>query len=155
MSALIILFGGFACLFLGYVTYGSWLSKQWGVDNSKPTPAHTLQDGVDYVPAGHQDAPARRNAWRFLRPWAKSFRPYMPSLRRSRHVPALPLLQKRKRRERRSGRKRQESRSGYGKEASRLSYHSTGGTGTGMPCSAYELSEPTVCTSLNTGATPA
>ncbi len=51
MSALLILFGGFACLFLGYVTYGSWLSKQWGVDNSKPTPAHTMQDGVDYVPA--------------------------------------------------------------------------------------------------------
>ncbi|MBR3881619.1 MAG: carbon starvation protein A, partial [Mailhella sp.] len=51
MSSLIILFGGFACLFLGYVTYGSWLSKQWGVDNSKPTPAHTMQDGVDYVPA--------------------------------------------------------------------------------------------------------
>ena len=51
MSSLLILFGGFACLFLGYVTYGSWLSKQWGVDNSKPTPAHTMQDGVDYVPA--------------------------------------------------------------------------------------------------------
>ncbi len=51
LSALLILFGGFACLFLGYVTYGSWLSKQWGVDNSKPTPAHTMQDGVDYVPA--------------------------------------------------------------------------------------------------------
>ena len=51
LSSLIILFGGFACLFLGYVTYGSWLSKQWGVDNSKPTPAHTMQDGVDYVPA--------------------------------------------------------------------------------------------------------
>ncbi len=51
LSSLIILFGGFACLFLGYVIYGSWLSKQWGVDNSKPTPAHTMQDGVDYVPA--------------------------------------------------------------------------------------------------------
>ena len=51
MSSLIILFGGFACLFLGYVTYGSWLSKQWGVDNSRPTPAHTMQDGVDFVPA--------------------------------------------------------------------------------------------------------
>ena len=53
MSSLVILFGGFACLFLGYVTYGSWLSKQWGVDNSKPTPAHTMQDGVEeYVVPG-------------------------------------------------------------------------------------------------------
>ena len=38
-------------LFIGYVTYGSWLAKQWGVDNTKTTPAHTMQDGVDYVPA--------------------------------------------------------------------------------------------------------
>jgi len=36
---------------IAYVTYGAWLSKKWGVDLSKPTPAHELADGVDYVPA--------------------------------------------------------------------------------------------------------
>ena len=51
MSSIVILIGGFACLIAGYVLYGSWLSKQWGVDESKPTPAITMQDGVDYVPA--------------------------------------------------------------------------------------------------------
>ncbi len=50
MSSIVILIGGFACLIAGYVLYASWLSKQWGVDESKPTPAITMQDGVDYVP---------------------------------------------------------------------------------------------------------
>ncbi len=41
----IVLFG------IAYVTYGSWLAKEWGFDNSRKTPAHTLRDDVDYVPA--------------------------------------------------------------------------------------------------------
>ncbi|QEK13145.1 carbon starvation protein A [Crassaminicella thermophila] len=41
----IIIFG------IAYVTYGSWLAKQWGVDPTRKTPAHTKNDGVDYVPA--------------------------------------------------------------------------------------------------------
>ncbi|MCI6630317.1 MAG: carbon starvation protein A [Lachnospiraceae bacterium] len=41
-----------AILVCGYIFYGGWLCKQWGVGESdKPTPAHELQDGVDYVPA--------------------------------------------------------------------------------------------------------
>ena len=51
MSSVVILLVGFACLIAGYVFYGSWLSKQWGVDENRPTPAITMQDGVDYVPA--------------------------------------------------------------------------------------------------------
>ena len=51
MNALIILIVGFALLIIGYKTYGTWLEKQWGVDDSVPTPAQTMQDGVDYVPA--------------------------------------------------------------------------------------------------------
>ena len=51
MSSVVILLIGFACLFAGYVFYGAWLSKQWGVDETRPTPAHTMHDGVDYVPA--------------------------------------------------------------------------------------------------------
>ena len=32
--------------------YGGWLVKQWGVgEGDIPTPAHALEDGVDYVPA--------------------------------------------------------------------------------------------------------
>ncbi|WMJ83606.1 carbon starvation CstA family protein [Oscillospiraceae bacterium LTW-04] len=51
MNSLVILVIGIAVLFAGYVTYGSWLSKQWGIDPKKVTPAHTLTDGKDYVPA--------------------------------------------------------------------------------------------------------
>jgi len=34
-----------------YATYGAWLSKQWGIDPKRKTPAHTRTDGVDFVPA--------------------------------------------------------------------------------------------------------
>ena len=38
-------------LVCGYVFYGGWLAKQWGVDVKRVTPAHECEDGVDYVPA--------------------------------------------------------------------------------------------------------
>ncbi len=51
MSAILILIIGIALLVVGYFTYGSYLAKTWGIDDSKETPAHTMQDGNDYVPA--------------------------------------------------------------------------------------------------------
>ena len=41
-----------ALLLCGYIFYGRYLCKKWGVgENDQPTPAHTMEDGVDYVPA--------------------------------------------------------------------------------------------------------
>nr|MCR5748382.1 carbon starvation protein A [Lachnospiraceae bacterium] len=51
MTALLIILAAIAALVIGYITYGSWLAKQWGIDPSRPTPANTRGDGVDYVPA--------------------------------------------------------------------------------------------------------
>ena len=51
MSALLILVIAVVALALGYIFYGSWLAKQWGVDPNRETPAHTSYDGKDYVPA--------------------------------------------------------------------------------------------------------
>ena len=51
MNMLLIFLIGCAVLIAGYVLYGGWLAKTWGVDNSRPTPAHELEDGMDYVPA--------------------------------------------------------------------------------------------------------
>ncbi|WP_195250901.1 carbon starvation CstA family protein [Romboutsia sp. 1001713B170207_170306_H8] len=51
MNALFILFLGIIVLFVGYVTYGRWLAKQWGIDEKRTTPSHELEDGIDYVPA--------------------------------------------------------------------------------------------------------
>ena len=51
MSAIVILLIALVLLALGYVFYGSWLAKQWGVDPSRETPAHTSYDGKDFVPA--------------------------------------------------------------------------------------------------------
>ncbi len=39
-------------LFLaGYLFYGRFLAKKFGLDNTRKTPAHTMNDGIDYVPA--------------------------------------------------------------------------------------------------------
>ncbi len=51
MNALVIFLITAVILVIGYVCYGGWLAKQWGVDANRPTPAHELEDGVDYVPA--------------------------------------------------------------------------------------------------------
>ena len=51
MTAVIIILSAIVLLVIGYVTYGSWLAKQWGVDPSRKTPAVEMEDGVDYVAA--------------------------------------------------------------------------------------------------------
>lgn len=52
MNTLVLVIIGIAVLVLGYIFYGSWLCKQWGVgEQNLETPAHTMEDGVDYVPA--------------------------------------------------------------------------------------------------------
>ena len=51
MTALLIILAAIVILVIGYVTYGSYLAKQWGVDPGRKTPAVTMEDGVDYVAA--------------------------------------------------------------------------------------------------------
>ena len=51
MSAILIMLIALVLLALGYIFYGSFLAKQWGVDPSHETPAHTSYDGKDFVPA--------------------------------------------------------------------------------------------------------
>ncbi len=51
MTALLIIIAAIILLVVGYIYYGSWLAKQWGIDPTKKTPAVELEDGVDYVAA--------------------------------------------------------------------------------------------------------
>lgn len=51
MNAMLILIIAIAVLVCGYIFYGGWLAKQWGVTPDRETPAHEFEDGVDYVPA--------------------------------------------------------------------------------------------------------
>ena len=53
MNSLVLLLICIAVLVCGYIFYGGWLCKQWGVGDGtlKETPAHSMEDGVDYVPA--------------------------------------------------------------------------------------------------------
>lgn len=47
MNSLVLLIICVAILVAGYVCYGGWLCKQWGVgENKTETPAHTMEDGV-------------------------------------------------------------------------------------------------------------
>lgn len=39
-----------ACLILGYVVYGAFVEKIFGVDPNRKTPCYTKTDGVDYIP---------------------------------------------------------------------------------------------------------
>lgn len=51
MNAVLILVIGMVILAVAYLTYGKWLAQQWGVDENRVTPAHELEDGIDFVPA--------------------------------------------------------------------------------------------------------
>ncbi|WP_419534762.1 carbon starvation protein A [Endozoicomonas sp.] len=42
--------GALAILIVGYLVYGKWVDRHFGADPNRETPAHTLQDGVDFVP---------------------------------------------------------------------------------------------------------
>ena len=51
MSGLVLVLIGSALLLCGYIFYGRYLCKEWGVGEGGETPAHTMEDGIAYVPA--------------------------------------------------------------------------------------------------------
>ena len=51
MTALLIILVAIVLLVIGYIFYGNWLCKQWGIDPKRKTPAIEMEDGVDYVAA--------------------------------------------------------------------------------------------------------
>ena len=51
MNAALFLIIGIVILLCGYIFYGGWLAKKWGIDNKNVTPAHEMEDGKDYCPA--------------------------------------------------------------------------------------------------------
>ncbi len=50
MNGALLLVGSFILFGLAYHFYGRFIERLLGVDPSRPTPAHTHKDGVDYVP---------------------------------------------------------------------------------------------------------
>ena len=50
MNGLVIILIGIVALGAGYLFYGRWLAKKWGIDPNAKTPAVTKEDGQDYVP---------------------------------------------------------------------------------------------------------
>ncbi|MCA0972590.1 carbon starvation protein A [Halobacillus litoralis] len=43
-----------ALLIVGYFTYGKYVEKVFGVNEKRPTPAYSHNDGVDYLPMGQK-----------------------------------------------------------------------------------------------------
>lgn len=62
MNGLLMMLIAIVFLGGGYLLYGKWLERKWGIDPDAKTPAYELRDGVDYEPAdtsvifGHQFA---------------------------------------------------------------------------------------------------
>ena len=62
MNGIFMMVIAIVVLSAGYLFYGRYLEKKWGIDPNAKTPAYELEDGVDYVPAdtnivfGHQFA---------------------------------------------------------------------------------------------------
>ncbi|MDR0316199.1 MAG: carbon starvation protein A [Treponema sp.] len=50
MNGLLILIISVVVLGLAYILYGRYLARSWGIDPSRKTPAHELEDGMEYVP---------------------------------------------------------------------------------------------------------
>lgn len=50
MSAVVLVISSAFFLLCGYLFYGRFLAKNLGVDPNRRTPAHTLQDKIDYMP---------------------------------------------------------------------------------------------------------
>jgi len=51
MNSSFLIIASLIAFILAYRFYARKITKVIGIDNSKPTPAHTMEDGVDYCPA--------------------------------------------------------------------------------------------------------
>ena len=51
MNGLTLLLVASVCFLCGYFLYSRLIGRVLGIDPSRPTPAHTRRDGVDYIPA--------------------------------------------------------------------------------------------------------
>lgn len=51
MNSVVLILLAIVIFVVAYLTYGRYLAKTWGIDPTRKTPAHELEDGVDYCPA--------------------------------------------------------------------------------------------------------
>ncbi len=51
MNSVVLILLAIVIFVVAYLTYGRYLAKTWGIDPNRKTPAHELEDGVDYCPA--------------------------------------------------------------------------------------------------------
>ena len=61
MNAAVLLIISIAILVVGYIFYGGWLAKKWGVDPKNVTPSHTMED-VEYTLNAFKEIKAKLDA---------------------------------------------------------------------------------------------
>ena len=50
MALTLLALGFLVLLVAAYRLYGGWVARQFALDDTRPTPAHQVNDGVDFVP---------------------------------------------------------------------------------------------------------
>ena len=55
MNSLVIILIAVVVLGAGYLGYGRWLAKKWGIDANAKTPAVANEDGKDYSNLLHRN----------------------------------------------------------------------------------------------------
>ena len=50
MSVLLLTISFLVIMVVAYRFYGGWVARQFAIDDQRVTPAHTVKDGIDYVP---------------------------------------------------------------------------------------------------------
>lgn len=51
MGAILLIIVAIILFIIAYITYGKFVAQRLGIDPKRVTPAHSMKDGVDYVPA--------------------------------------------------------------------------------------------------------
>ena len=50
MSVLLLTVSFLVLMVVAYRLYGGWVARQFVIDDKRVTPAHTVNDGIDFVP---------------------------------------------------------------------------------------------------------
>jgi hypothetical protein len=61
MNLIILLISSAFILILAYFTYGKYVAVKLKINNKNITPAHTLEDGIDYIPSKTAFARRKKN----------------------------------------------------------------------------------------------
>lgn len=51
VNGLVVIIVAAVALIIGYIAYGRWMARTWGIDRNALTPAVRMEDGKDFTPS--------------------------------------------------------------------------------------------------------